>query len=164
MFSFDILAQAEAALTRLSDFLVRVRGIAGGTAHADLSARVDTARAEFRAMMGWDLNAPGALGVLFELVREMHAAMDAGQVGAADAAVILAAFEEFDRVLGVLSLRRAEDAAPPVPAEEIEQLIAERREARRARNFARADEIRLHLEARGIILEDSTGGTRWKRK
>ncbi|MEI6245041.1 MAG: cysteine--tRNA ligase [Acidobacteriota bacterium] len=164
MFSFDILTQAEAALTRLSDFLVRARSVQGGDAHPAIAARVDKARAEFREMMAWDLNAPGALGVLFELVREMHAAMDAGQVGAPDAAVILSAFEEFDRVLGVLGLRHAEDAAPPVPAEEIDQLIAERRDARRARNFARADQIRLDLEARGIVLEDSVSGTRWKRK
>lgn len=164
MFSFDILAQAEAALTRLSDFLVRVRGVQGGEAHLDIAPRIEQARTEFRARMGSDLNAPGALGVVFELVREMNAAMDAGQLGASDAAAILTAFDEFDRVLGVLGLRRVEDAAPPVPADEIEQLMAERRDARRARNFARADQIRLDLEGRGIILEDSASGTRWKRK
>ena len=164
MFSFEILAQAEAALTRLSDFLARARGIVGGEAHPAVATRVEQARAEFCEMMRWDLNAPGALGVLFELVREMHAAIDAGQVGAADAALIVSAFEECDRVLGVLGLRHTEDAAPPVPAGEIDQLIAERRDARRARNFARADEIRRDLDARGIILEDSASGTRWKRK
>jgi cysteinyl-tRNA synthetase len=164
MFSFEILAQAEAALTRLSDFLVRVQGIQGGDAQPSVAERVEKARTDFRAMMAWDLNAPGALGVLFELVREMHAAMDNGQVGAADAAVILAAFAEFDNVLGVLGLRRDEEATPPVPADEIEQLITQRRDARRARNFARADEIRKDLESRGIILEDSASGTRWKRK
>jgi cysteinyl-tRNA synthetase len=77
---------------------------------------------------------------------------------------MLEAFAEFDRVLGVLALRRAEDEAPPVPAEEIEALIAQRRDARRERDFARADTIRKDLESRGIILEDSAAGTRWKRK
>jgi cysteinyl-tRNA synthetase len=111
-----------------------------------------------------DLNVPGALGAVFDLVREMNVAMDERRVGQADAVVIRDAFEEFDRVLGVLALRRTEDATPPVPVEEIEALIAERREARRARHFQRADDIRLDLERRGIILEDSAAGTRWKRK
>jgi cysteinyl-tRNA synthetase len=85
-------------------------------------------------------------------------------VAGPDAALIRDAFEEFDRVLGVLALRTAEDARPPVPVEEIEALMAERREARRARQFQRADDIRRGLEDRGIILEDSAAGTRWKRK
>ena len=164
MFSFDILTQAEAALTRLSDFLVRLQGVPSGEAHASIAARVEKARQDFREMVAWDLNAPGALGVMFELVREINAAIDAGEMSAADAAVVSDAFAEFDRVLGVLALRRAEEARPPVPAEEIEQLIDERREARRARNFGRADQIRQDLESRGIILEDSASGTRWKRK
>ena len=92
------------------------------------------------------------------------AAIDAGAFGGPDADVVADAFLEFDRVLGVLGLRREEDAAPPVPVAEIEQLIADRREARRARQFARADQIRQDLEARGILLEDSAAGTRWKRK
>ncbi len=77
---------------------------------------------------------------------------------------IRAAFDGFDRVLGILSLRRAEEAAPPVPVEEIEQLIADRQAARRRRDFAASDKIRDELLARGIILEDSAAGTRWKRK
>jgi len=64
----------------------------------------------------------------------------------------------------VLSLRREEDERPPVPVEEIERLIAARRAARGVRNFAEADRIRKDLESRGILLEDTAGGTRWKRK
>ena len=71
---------------------------------------------------------------------------------------------EFDQVLGVISLRRTEDARPPVPEEEILALIEERRTARQQRRFSRADDIRRDLEARGILLEDSAAGTRWKRK
>ena len=67
-------------------------------------------------------------------------------------------------MLGVLSLRRAEDEQPPVPVEEIERLIEERHAARRRRDFAAADRIRDDLAARGVLLEDSAGGTRWKRK
>jgi len=163
-FNWDVLAQAEAAMTRIADFLTRVDTIRGGVAHPAVADRVARARDEFRAMIADDLNVPGAQGVIFELVRDMHAALDAGQVGEPDASVIRAAFDTFDEVLGVIALRRAEDAAPPVPEAEIESLIEARREARRARDFARADQIRADLDARGIILEDSAARTRWKRK
>ena len=163
-FNWDVLAQAEAAMTRIADFLVRVESVRGGEAHDDITARVDQARDGFRQMIAADLNVPGAQGVMFELIRDVHAAMDRNGVGEADARKILDAFNEFDNVLGVIALRRAEDAKPPIPAGEIEALLEERRNARRSRNFARADEIRTSLEARGIILEDSATGTRWKRK
>jgi cysteinyl-tRNA synthetase len=163
-FSWEILDQAEAALTRLSDFLARLDTVDGPAAHDAVSARVDQARTEFRELIARDLNVPGALGAVFDLVREMNAAIDQGSVAAPDAAAIRQAFDDFDRVLGVLALRRREDAAPPVPLEEIERLIEARREARKARDFARADEIRKDLDARGIVLEDSASGTRWKRK
>ena len=163
-FNWDVLAQAEAAVTRLADFIVRVEGVKGGPAHGEIAARVAAASDAFKAAIAADLNVPAAQGVMFELVREMNAAMDQGQLGEPDATVLLDAFGGFDRVLGVLALRKAEDAAPPVPAAEIDALIEARREARRARDFKRADEIRAELEARGIILEDSAAGTRWKRK
>jgi cysteinyl-tRNA synthetase len=165
-FNWDVLDQAEAAVTRLADFMTRVDGLveSGGPGHDDIAQRLSAARAEFSEHIASDLNVPGALGVMFDLVREMNAAMDERRVDGTDAARIREAFDAFDRVLGVLALRRAEDAKPPVPIEEIERLIEERREARRTRQFARADEIRRDLDARGIILEDSAAGTRWKRK
>ena len=166
-FSFDILSQADAALTRISDFLARVDRVKGGTAHEAIASRVAAARADFRARIASDLNVPGAMGVLFELLREMNAAMDQGggdAVGEPDAHLIREAFEEFDKVLGVIALRCAEESAPPIPEAEILALIEERRLARRDRQFAKADEVRKGLEARGVILEDSATGTRWKRK
>jgi cysteinyl-tRNA synthetase len=172
-FNWDVLAQAEAAVTRLADFLTRVDGIMegpvfrpaeGAPASEAITARVQAARDGVREAMASDLNVPAAFGAIFELVRDMHAAMDREEVGAADAKVIREAFDHFDRLFGVLSLRRAEDDRPPVPPDEIERLIEERRAARQSRNFGRADEIRKDLDARGIVLEDGPTGTRWKRK
>jgi cysteinyl-tRNA synthetase len=163
-FNWDVLDQADAAVTRLADCLSRLDRVAGGVAHQAIADRVTEARADFRAMVTADLNIPGAMGIVFDLVRDVHSAMDRGEMGAPDAALAREAFAGFDEVLGVMALRRAEDARPPVPVAEIEQLIAQRREARAARNFARADEIRRDLEERGIILEDSPAGTRWKRR
>jgi cysteinyl-tRNA synthetase len=74
------------------------------------------------------------------------------------------ALEDFDKVLGVVSLRRAEDEQPPIPAAEIERMIGERKAARQRRDFAEADRIRNWLAEQGILLEDNPAGTRWKKK
>ena len=136
----------------------------GTGAHEAVAARVRQAQDEFAAAMLDDLNTAAALAAMFELVRALNSAIDAGEVGRDDVAVITDAFAGFDRVLGVLSLRHAEDAQPPVPVAEIEQAIEARQAARRRRDFAEADRLRQDLLARGIILEDGPGGTRWKRK
>ena len=111
-----------------------------------------------------DLNTAGALGAMFELVRSLNSAIDAGELGRGDLPAIREAFAMFDAALGIISLRRAEDEQPPVPIDEIERLIEERNAARRRRDFAAADRIRDDLAARGVLLEDSPAGTRWKRK
>ena len=67
-------------------------------------------------------------------------------------------------MLGVIALRRQEEAAPPIPQDELDALMEARVQARRMRNFAEADRIRAELDARGVILEDSAAGTIWKRK
>jgi cysteinyl-tRNA synthetase len=163
-FGWDGLDQAEAALMRLSDFLARVDTVDRPGTSADVQARLQRAKDEFKDAMTSDLNVPRAMSVMFDVLREMNASIDQGAIGTGDADAIRDAFAYFDSALGVISLRRAEDEKPPVPVEEIERLIEERREARKTRNFARADEIRKDLDARGIVLEDSATGTRWKRK
>ena len=163
-FSWAVLSQAEEAVKRLTDFLARLDHLPPGGPGADTNGRLNTASAAFAEHIRADLNTAAALGIVFDLVRALNSAIDAGELRQGDASIVRTAFDRFDRVLGILSLRRAEDERPPVPVDEIEQLIVARRAARSARNFAEADRIRRALDARGILLEDTAAGTRWKRK
>jgi cysteinyl-tRNA synthetase len=163
-FTWDSLAAHEHSLQRLTDFLARLDAVAEPGSHPEIASRVEEAQKAFADAIFDDLNTAGALGTVFELVRALNWAIDAGEVGADDVLVVRQAFDQFDQVLGVISLRRSEDQQPPVPVEEIEQSIADRQTARRRRDFAAADRIRDDLAARGVLLEDFAGGTRWKRK
>jgi cysteinyl-tRNA synthetase len=158
------MGQAEEALKRLTDFLARLDSLPAREPNPDIAQRLREAQDGFSAHIRDDVNSAAAIGVMFDLVRALNSAIDAGELGAGDAAAVRQTFDRFDSVLGILSLRRAEDQKPPVPVEEIEQLIADRRAARLARNFAEADRIRRDLDSRGIILEDTGSTTRWKRK
>jgi cysteinyl-tRNA synthetase len=163
-FSWAAMAQAEEALKRLTDFLARLDSLPAGGPNDSVQQRLADAQQGFHEQVSADLNTAAALGVVFDLVRALHTAIDAGEVSAADAGGIRGAFDRFDRVLGILSLRRREDEQPPVPVDEIERKIEARRAARLARNFAEADRIRAELDAQGIVLEDTGTATRWKRK
>ena len=163
-FTWESLAAAEESLRRMVDCLARLGDVTRPGGHPEIAARVQEARAAFTSAMQDDLNTAAALGAIFELVRTLNAAIDAGTLGRDDVPGIHEAFDEFDRVLGVLSLRRAEEAQPPVPVEEIDQQIELRRAARLRRDFSESDRIRDALAARGVLLEDGPSGTRWKRK
>ena len=80
-FTWASLAQAEEALTRLMDFLARLDLVTAGSRHTAIDERVARARAAFREKLSSDLNTPGAIGVVFELVRDINAAVDLDEVG-----------------------------------------------------------------------------------
>ena len=163
-FSWTAMSQAEESLKRLTDFLARLDTLPAGPQHDQVTKRLAEARDAFRGHIAADLNTAAGIGVMFDLVRALNSLIDSGELSQADAPSIRETFAEFDRVLGVLSLRKQEEEQPPVPIPEIERLVEARREARLARNFGEADRIRKELDARGIMLEDSGAVTRWKRK
>lgn len=165
-FTFDGLSGAARSVERLWEFRERVRSAAGShrTPVGDLTPAASVAREAFEAAMDDDLNVSEALAALFGLVREGNQKLDeAGSSAPAGMGAVLDVLDDFDAVFGILSLREAEgDDVDEDLAQLVEGLIEERRAARAARDFGRADEIRDELDARGIVLEDTPEGTRWK--
>ena len=163
-FTTQSLDDAKSAIDRIQSFLLRLDEVAKSAptdaAHADDHADSLIGRflADFEDAMNDDLNTAGALGALFTFIRDGNIAIDAGRISASDAAGMKAAMMRIDSVLDIYPKRDE-----PLDAE-IEQLIAARNAARKSRNFAESDRIRDLLLSRGITLEDTPGGTRWRRK
>ena len=122
-----------------------------------LLSRIADVRAGYREALDDDLNLPQGMGLVFELLREANTALDDDRVGERGLAELLGLIDDVDAHLDVV---RAEE---PGLADEVERLIAEREAARAGRDFSRADRIREELRTRGIALEDSKEGVRWKR-
>jgi len=183
-FTFDGLKQAASSVERLRNFKLRLE-----TAHFDpgsnpkLAALARATSERFTAALSDDLNTAEALAAVFDMVREVNAAADAGEVKQDEIPATLAVLEQFDQIFDVLRDTDAAkiarilewaknegkgdavaEAAPTISTREIDELIAKREAARRGRDFKTSDAIRVQLAGAGIILEDTKDGVRWKRK
>jgi cysteinyl-tRNA synthetase len=156
--SDEALHGAAEQLRRLRDFHERVRRLEPTPGADDAALYQDALDAMdgYREALDDDLNLPQGLGRVFELIREANAALDAGRVGTAGRQALLEVMVAVDAHLDVLQ------APEPELETDVERLIAEREEARVARDFARADRIRDELRQRGVVLEDSREGVRWR--
>jgi cysteinyl-tRNA synthetase len=190
-FTFEGLAAETGAVERLRSFRERIRtaeteGKTVPALNAELASETARAKEGFHAALANDLNTAEARAAIFELVRAGNAAAAAGTLGAENVSQILAVLADFDSVFAVLDDHDAEwtrfalawaeregrldEASPEIRAqlslsdEQIQALVDERTQAKRTRNFARSDQIRNDLAAKGILIEDSKDGVRWKRK
>jgi cysteinyl-tRNA synthetase len=155
-FTDDVVEQAERGLERLRGGLKP--GGASGAGAPGLADQAAAARQAFEAAMDDDINTPGALSHLFELVRSIHQAQDLG----ASAEALEPAQRTLRELAGVLGLRleakRFDDRrAGPL----LDLLVDVRRELRQVQQWALADQIRDRLAEQGILLEDGKDGTRW---
>jgi len=155
--SDDGLHAAGEQVRRLQDFARRLQQPVAPKDGGRLAERAAEVRHAYREALDDDLNLPQGMGHVFELLREANAALDAGEVGGSTARELLLLMADVDAHVDVVS---AEDTAL---AGEVEQLIVQREAARNARDFATSDRIRDDLRERGIALEDSKEGVRWRR-
>ncbi len=175
-FTFEGLQGAESTVERLRNFRSLASDAAKGgnpSGSSDMptsaSATNDTlptgrvsasiALEKFEAAMDDDFNTASALAAIHDMVREINILMASSPLAPDDRKAVLDAVAKFDSVLGIFG---AEDDR--ILDDEIEALILERTTARQSRNFARSDQIRDLLIEKGIILEDTKEGVRWKRK
>ncbi|PYS59224.1 MAG: cysteine--tRNA ligase [Acidobacteria bacterium] len=159
-FTFDALHGAEKTVESLRDFRVRLEEAKTEAGrNNELHDATQQALTEFEAGMDDDLNTSVALAAVHELTREVNTALARRILREDNRREIIAAIERIDSVLNVIGRPQRE-----MLDEEIQKLIHERQEARHRRDFARADEIRKQLAERGIVLEDTKDGVRWKRK
>ncbi|CAG7656770.1 cysteine--tRNA ligase [Paenibacillus allorhizosphaerae] len=162
-FSDEAVEQAKGSLARIENCIAgikhRLKTADAGEAEPSVAEAVRTAKENFETKMNDDFNTPDAITAVFDLVHAANLYMNKDRVTLASLQLLEQQFAAMDDVLGILS--RTEES---LLDEEIEQLITERTEARRTKNWARADEIRNLLTERGIVLEDTAQGIRWRRK
>jgi cysteinyl-tRNA synthetase len=161
-FTFDGLKAAATSIDRLRNFRLRLEtSHFGAGLNEKLQERSAQATQQFDTSLDDDLNTAEALAAVFDYVRDINTAVDTGEFlsGNVEAAKTLLA--RFDLLFDVLQPSITEGS---ISDAEVEALVAERIQAKKSRNFARSDEIRNSLSERGVILEDTKEGSRWKRK
>jgi cysteinyl-tRNA synthetase len=160
-FTLEGLKEAKAALDRIKEFVFRLQSakLQAGS-HSNVAAAIAAAQEQFEAALDDDLNTSAALAALFVLIGQCNVALAAGELREDDRVAILTWLNAVDERLGIVPAMEQLVQGDG----EIEALIARRNEARRNRDFAMSDRIRQELSDRGVLIEDTREGTRWRRK
>ena len=157
-FGDDSLQAASSAIDRLDALLAALAAyVSDGPDDATLSTLLDGTRRAFETALDDDLNISPALAAVFELVRELNRRIDARALSTSDARQAIGFVRDLDRVLGIAPVV-VESLAP-----DLQKLVDERAAARTARDFAASDRLRTVLAERGILVEDTRDGQRWRR-
>lgn len=166
-FSDEILRQAESGVSRLKNCIGE---LSSASVNESLpydpgdKAFLEDVFTRFNASLDDDFNTAAAIGVLFEAVRMINLTVTGGRsVSASFYASAMGFFRHADQILGIIGLSENKDGKSSTLDTEIETLVSAREEARKNRDFAKSDLIRDELASRGIILEDTPRGTRWRR-
>jgi cysteinyl-tRNA synthetase len=156
-FTFQGLDSVRSSLSRLRDFIIRLRECEGEET-GSLNGLIEKSLSCFKASLGDDLNISEALACLFEFVRETNGLIDQKKVGAKDAEKALSFLEHLNTVLNILPLKTQEKIPPHLIS-----LLEERKKARDEKNWALADKIRIEFQSHGYVVEDTAQGARLKK-
>jgi len=157
-FGDDSLRGAAAAVDRLGNALKALDSYdADGPTDPGLPALLREARDRFAEALDDDLNISAALAAVFDLVRELNRRVDAAALSSADASTAAAFLRDLDRVLAVME--EEDEQLDP----ELSRMLADREAARARREWATSDRLRATLAERGILIEDTKAGQRWRR-
>jgi len=158
-FTDEALDAAKEGVRRLGEFHERLKRDGGrGKGDGEVAALAEKLEADVATALNDDLNAPRAVAALFDFVRAANRELDK-PVAPTGTAGALAAFE---RVTGVLDVLPTARAADPALARWVEERIAARAQARKSKDFKAADAIRAELAAKGVEIEDTPQGTKWR--
>lgn len=155
--TFDGLDAARSSLDRYNDFIDNLTAYEGGESDGTAAEIIEKLKSGFESNLDDDLNISGALGVVFDFIRDINRLRSENKLSTAERD---AALETIDKIDTVLNFRKKAESLD----DEIEALIVKRNEARKSKDFATADKIRDDLLAQGIVLEDTPQGVKWKRK
>ncbi|MGG3284011.1 cysteine--tRNA ligase [Paenibacillus solani] len=165
-YSDEVMDQAQKSVERLANAAANIDyrlntaiGSKEDQVSPQVAEKISAVLAEFHQKMQDDFNTPDAITAMFQWASEANQLLKEASIPAADLHEMLRAFHEMNGVLRIVNT-----GAEELLDEEIEALIAERIEARKNKNWARADEIRDKLADEGIVLEDTAQGMRWRRK
>lgn len=157
-FMLESLKSAEQAIQKLNDFIQKLGEIKlEGESDKEVETLIIKATEGFEEAMDDDLNISKALGYIFTFMTDINKLMSEGRLTQRSAIEVRQATRAFDIVLGVLEDKKE------VIEEEIEEKIKQREEARKNKDYALSDKIRDSLKEKGIVLEDTPQGVRWKK-
>ncbi|NGX61604.1 MAG: Cysteine--tRNA ligase [Chlamydiae bacterium] len=160
-FTFEGMEGARSSLQRINDFIRRMQEIATPDAPHSEQAREALQRAipKFSQALADDLNISVALAALFDLMHEFNSLQDQQALTEGDAAEALYVLQQFNRVIGCFSFETEEP--PPLY---LQEMLEQREEARKQKNWELADQLRHEILASGYLMEDTPHGPRLKKK
>jgi cysteinyl-tRNA synthetase len=157
-FTFEGLEAAKNAVERLRNFMHRLLDANGKGCGDEIKQLISSVQKRFDEAMDDDLNIGIALASLFDFLRDVNGLIDTGRFSRKEAQEVYKLMAGFDHVLGVIGEVKKEEKL----SKEAEALIQQREEARRAKEWKKADDLRQQLRAKGIIIEDTAQGVRWR--